>query len=461
MNTLDLIIIGGGPAGYVAALRASQLGKKVAVVEADKLGGVCSNWGCIPSKTLLKTAEFIERCKKADAFGLEISGLKFDYSKVIARSRQSANRMSSGVEYLFKSRGIQWIKAKGKINKDKKIRMTFPDGKTEELSAPYILLSTGCKAKTLPFIKVDGKLIFTSREALETTRLPKKILIVGGGAIGVEFAYFYKCMGSEVIIVEMASEILPGTDSEISKALQKSFSKKGITIYCSTVVEKCWNIKEKIHVRLKGAVNETIESEAMLLAIGVSAHLEDVLEPDFELQTQNGFIAVDEKYQTSVDGIFAAGDIIGPPLLAHAAFREGWEAIDCIFLGKYSTRPHFVPSCVYCQPQVATVGMTEEEVKKASIPYKVAKYPYSANGKAVASGEIEGFVKLLISDPEGEILGAHIIGEDASELIGEFSLAKTLESTAEELFLAIHPHPTLSEMVGEVALLAEGQGLHL
>lgn len=268
-------------------------------------------------------------------------------------------------------------------------------------------------------------------------------------------------MGSEVIIVEMASEILPGTDSEISKALQKSFSKKGITIYCSTVVEKCWNIKEKIHVRLKGAVNETIESEAMLLAIGVSAHLEDVLEPDFELQTQNGFIAVDEKYQTSVDGIFAAGDIIGPPLLAHAAFREGWEAIDCIFLGKYSTRPHFVPSCVYCQPQVATVGMTEEEVKKASIPYKVAKYPYSANGKAVASGEIEGFVKLLISDPEGEILGAHIIGEDASELIGEFSLAKTLESTAEELFLAIHPHPTLSEMVGEVALLAEGQGLHL
>ncbi|QSR89030.1 dihydrolipoyl dehydrogenase [Methylacidiphilum caldifontis] len=460
-NDLDLIVIGGGPAGYVAALRAAQIGKKVAVIEEDKLGGVCSNWGCIPTKALLKTAELLESCRRADSFGLEISGLKFDYAKVIARSRQSATRMSSGVEYLFKSRGIRWIKARAKINKEKKIRVFYPAEKTEELHSPFILICTGCKPKTIPSIKVDGKIIFTSREALESTRLPKKIVIVGGGAIGIEFAYFYRCLGSEVVVVEMTSHILPGTDIEISQALHKSLTKKGITIFNSTLVEKCWVIKDKLHVRLKGAVNDSIESDAMLLAIGVAAQPSEILEPGLELKTENGFISVDNKYQTSIEGIYAAGDVIGPPLLAHAAFREGWEAVDCMFLGKQSTRPHFVPSCVYCQPQVATVGMTEEEAKKENIPYKTAKYPYNANGKAVAAGETEGFVKLIVSSRDEEILGAHILGQDASELIGEFVLAKTLESTAQELHLAIHPHPTLSEMIGEVALLVEGIGLHL
>ncbi|QSR86722.1 dihydrolipoyl dehydrogenase [Candidatus Methylacidiphilum infernorum] len=461
MNDFDLIVIGGGPAGYVAALRAAQLGKKVALIEENKLGGVCSNWGCIPTKALLKTAELLETCRKADSFGIEIAGLKFDYAKVIARSRQSANRMSAGVEYLLKSRGVRWIKARAKIGKNKQIKVFYPDEKTEELGSPYILICTGCRPKTLPSIKVDGKMVLTSREALESTRLPKKIIIVGGGAVGIEFAYFYKCMGSDVVVVEMTSSILPGTDSEISMALHKSLTKKGITLLNSTSVEKCWVIKDKLHVRLKGAVNDSIESDAMLIAIGVAAQPNEIVEAGLDLKTINGFIAVDNRYQTSIEGVYAAGDVIGPPLLAHAAFREGWEAVECIFLGKKSTRPHFVPSCVYCQPQVATVGITEDEAKKENIPYKTAKYPYNANGKAVASGDIDGFVKLIVSSLDGEILGAHILGQDASELIGEFSLAKTLESTTLELHLAIHPHPTLSEMIGEVALQVEGIGLHL
>ncbi|CAB4244091.1 Dihydrolipoyl dehydrogenase [Methylacidimicrobium sp. AP8] len=460
-ESYDLIVLGGGPAGYVAALRAAQLGRKVACVEREKLGGTCGNWGCIPSKALLKSAEVFDLFRRAEEFGLRSSGHAFDFSAVIGRSRSIADRMAKGVDHLFSSRGVKLFRGQGTLFPDRKIRVV-QDGSEEMLAARHILLATGCRPKTLPFLPVQGERVLTSRQALALTELPESIAIIGGGAIGVEFAYFYSVFGSRVILIELMPGLLPGCDGEVSKGLARDLSKRGIQILTSAKVESAQVGEKSVVLEVAGRVRQRLEVSSVLVAIGVEPNIDDSVAPGVELERAGGFLKVDARYETSYPGVFAAGDLIGPPLLAHVAFREGLEAVEGIFVpGKVPTRVEFFPSCVYCQPQVAMLGLTEEQAREQKLAFRIGRYPYTANGKAMASGDSAGFVKILFAEPHGEILGAHILGAEASELIAELSVAIACEGTSAELHEAIHPHPTLSEMIGEAALVAENRPLHI
>jgi dihydrolipoamide dehydrogenase len=457
----DLIVVGGGPAGYVGAIRAAQLGKKVVCVEQERAGGTCLNWGCIPTKALLKSAEVYDLMQRANEFGLKAEGVSFDFAKIVQRSRGVSDRMAKGVEFLFKSKKVDYVVGKGQIGADKKVTVTGADGKTQVLSGKNILLCTGAGARPLPGVKVDGDKVLTSREALALKEQPKSLTIIGAGAIGVEFAYFFHTFGTKVTLVEMLPQILPVEDTEISELLKKDFLKSGIEVLVETKVEAVEVGAKSVKVKVSGAENKTIESDKLLVAIGLQANLEGALASGLKLELDRGYVKTNDRYETSVKGIYAAGDIIGPPWLAHVASHEAIEAVEGMFVA--GKKPHKVtvfPGCTYCQPQVASIGLTEKKAKEQNLKFKVGKFTYRASGKAVAAGETEGFVKLIVGEPHGEILGAHIIGIEATEMIAELGLAITLEATVDEIHSTIHAHPTLSEMVAEAALASHGQAIH-
>jgi dihydrolipoamide dehydrogenase len=456
----DLIVVGGGPAGYVAAIRAAQLGKKVACVEKERAGGTCLNWGCIPTKSLLRNAELYSlMTRHAGDFGLSFEKLAFDWEKIISRSRDVSDKNAAGIEFLFKRAKIDYIRAEGSIDKAGSVTTKSADGKTETLTSPRILVATGVTSRPLPGLPFNGKTVISSREAMILNPQPKSMVIIGAGAIGIEFAYFFNSFGTKVTVVEMMPNILPVEDTEISQTLEKSLSKQGIKLLTNTKTTKTETTPSSVKITVEGKSAETIEAEVCLVAIGVQPLL-----PGGKLKldlTDRGYIKVDDNYQTATPGIYAAGDITGPPWLAHVASYEAIQAVNGMFGAGKPKRVTVFPGCTYCQPQVASVGLTERAAKEKGIPYKVGKFPYMASGKARAYGDTEGFVKLILGEPHGEVLGAHIIGAEATELIAELGLAITLEATAEEIDATIHAHPTLSEMVHEASEQAYGHAIHI
>lgn len=461
----DLVVIGGGPAGYAAAIRAGQLGKKVACVELERAGGTCLNWGCIPTKALLKSAEFYRSLQKAETFGITTKDVGFDFGKVMERSRGVAGQMAKGVEFLFRKNKVDYLVGRGQVTVPGMVEITEGEHKGKFFKAKNVLLATGCKPRRLPDLAVDGQRVLTSREALEVRKSPpKSIVIIGAGAIGVEFAYFYNAFGTKVTLVEMLPQIVPVEDEDVAKALQRSFEKQGMAIHVGTKVENIKVKKDKVELSLvkPGESNSTeIEAECILLAIGVSPNLEGALSPKVKLELERGYVKVNDNYETSVKGIYAAGDIIGPPWLAHVATFEAVNAVNAMFGHHHGGRVKIFPGCTYCQPQIASTGLTEKACKEKNLAYKVGKFPFTASGKAVAAGDSEGFVKVITEAKTGEILGVHILGNEAPELIAEYVLAMNMEGTADEVHRSIHAHPTLSEALMEAAAAVTGEAIHI
>ncbi len=460
----DLVIIGGGPGGYVAAIRAAQKGLKTAVVERDALGGICLNWGCIPTKALLKSAEIMHYLKRDQEFGFKITEFSFDFPAIIARSRKVAEMNSKGVDYLFKKNKIEHIAGTGKLLDAHTVAVLDGEGKEQKkLTAQYLIVATGGRPRPLPGVEFDGKKIISSKEAMLLQQPPKRMLIIGAGAIGVEFAYFYNTFGTEVHLVEMMPHILPLEDEEISNQLERAFKKQGIKLYTNATVEKLSKTRSgvKAEVSSKGK-KQTLEGDLALVAIGIQGNTENLGLEALGIEVEKSFIKVNRFYQTSVPNVYAIGDVIGPPLLAHVASHEGITAVDHL----RGANPHpvdyqNVPGCTYCQPQVASVGMTEAQAKEAGHEVKVGRFPFRASGKARAIGETDGLVKLIFDAKYGELLGAHIIGPEATELIAELGMAKALETTNFELQHTMHAHPTLSEAIMEAAGDAIGEAIHI
>ena len=456
----DLIVIGGGPAGYVGAIRAAQLGKRVACVEKERAGGTCLNWGCIPTKSLLRNAELYHLMKhRAGDFGFKIEGLSYDWKKVIQRSREVSDKNAAGIEFLFKKNKVDYLRGEGFIDKPGEALVKFNEGKTETHSASNILISTGVVSRPLPGLPFNGQTAIGSREAMILEPQPNSMIIVGAGAIGVEFAYFYNAFGTKVTLIELLPNVLPVEDTEVSQVLEKALAKQGIKVLTGTKTSKVEATKKGVQAALEGKSGETIEAEVALIAIGVIPLL-----PKGKLKlevTERGYLQTDGRYQTSAKGIYAAGDIIGPPWLAHVASWEAIQAVEGMFAGVEPRKLREFPGCTSCQPQVASIGLTERGAKEAGRKFRVGKFPFSASGKARAIGETDGFVKLIIAEPHGEILGAHIIGPEATEMIAELGLAMTLEATYEEIEATIHAHPTLSESVHEAAGQAFGHAIHI
>lgn len=462
-KSYDLVVIGGGPAGYAAAIRAGQLGRKVACVEAERAGGTCLNWGCIPSKALLKSAELYQKMSHSEEFGFSVGNPKVDWEQVMRRSRGVADKMAGGIEFLFKKNKVDYIKGRGMINVPGVVEVTEGPDQGKVLQTSNILIATGCRAKKLPDVPVDGERVMTSREALVMKKCPKSVIVVGAGAIGVEFAYFLNAFGSEVTLVEMVDRIVPFEDGEVSKALARSFKKQGLKIRTGTTVENIQVQKTQVKADLvKGDQRETVTAETLLLSIGVAPNTEGLFSPKVKVNLdKRGFIPVDDAYQTNVGGIYAAGDIIGPPWLAHVATWEAVQAVNGMFGASKPRRVREFPACTYCLPQIASVGKTEEALKAEKVEYTVGKFPFTASGKAVAANQSEGFVKLLSGKKYGEVLGAHIIGNEATELIAEYALAMRAELTVEDIHSTIHAHPTLSEALMEAAADSIGEAIHI
>jgi dihydrolipoamide dehydrogenase len=461
-NEYDLIVIGGGPAGYAGAIRAGQLGKKVACIELERAGGTCLNWGCIPTKALLKSAEFYTKMKKPEVYGLGAKDVTFDIAKIMARSRVVAEQMAKGVEFLFKKNKVEYIVGRAQVSAPGLVSVTEGENKGKFFRTKNILLSTGCKMRRIPGVEVDGERVMTSREALASKTLPKSVVIVGAGAIGVEFAYFYNAFGTAVTLVEMLPQILPQEDEEVSKALRRSFEKQGISLHLDTKVENVRVGKSSVKVDLVAGDKKTeVEAEVLLSAIGVVPNLEGALAANVKLELDRNYLKIDDDYQTNVKGIYAAGDIIGPPWLAHIATFEAVNAVNGMFGHGAARRVKNFPGCTYCQPQVASTGLTEKACKEKGLDYRVGKFPFTASGRAVASADSEGFVKVIADTKTGEIYGAHIIGSEATELIAEYGLAMELEATVEEIHQTIHAHPTLSEAVMEAAAASMGEAIHI
>lgn len=458
----DLIVIGGGPAGYAGAIRAGQLGKKVACIELERAGGTCLNWGCIPTKALLKSAELYQKIKKAEVYGLSAKDVSFDFAKVMDRSRGVASQMAKGIEFLFKKNKVDYIVGKGQVSAPGMVSITDGPQKGKFLKTKNILIATGCKMRRIPDLEYDGTKVMTSREALAIKELPKSVVIVGAGAIGIEFAYFFNAFGSAVTVVEVLPQILPVEDEEVSKTLQRSLEKQGIVFRLGA---KCDNYRvgeNNVKVTVtQGDKAEELEANALLSAIGVTANLDGVLAPNVKLDLDRNYLKVGEDYQTNVKGIYGAGDIIGPPWLAHVATFEAVSAVNGMFGHGKPKRVRTFPGCTYCQPQVSSIGLTEKAAKEKKLDYKVGKFPFTASGKAVASAESDGFVKVISDSKTGEIFGAHIIGSEATELIAEYGLAIELEATIEEIHQTIHAHPTLSEAVMEAAAATLGEAIHI
>ncbi len=462
----DIIILGSGPGGYVAAIRAAQLGMKVAIVEKENLGGVCLNWGCIPTKALLKSAQVFNYINHASEYGITIGKPDADFDKMISRSRGVADGMSKGVNFLMKKNKITVIEGYGRLVRGKKLVVTDKDDKKTEYSAEHIIIATGGRAKELPNLKIDGKKIIGYREAMTLPKQPKKLVVVGAGAIGVEFAYFYNSIGSEVTVVEyMEQGLLPREDADISKELTKIYKKAGMQILANSSVEHVDITGDQCKVTVKSRKDDTtqvIECDVVLSAAGVTPNIEDIGLEVLGIETERGMIKVDPYCRTNVPGIYAIGDVIPTQALAHVASAEGITCVENI-AGHHPEPIDYgnIPSCTYCWPEVSSVGMTEAQAKEAGYELKVGKFPFSASGKASASGAKEGFVKVIFDAKYGELLGAHMIGANVTEMIAELVLAKKLESTGHEILKAIHPHPTMSEAVMEATAAAYDEVIHL
>ena len=459
----DLIVLGSGPGGYVAAIRASQLGLKVAVVEREELGGICLNWGCIPTKALLKSAQVYEYLNHAADYGIKVQGAEADFSAMVQRSRGVADGMSKGIQFLFKKNKIDAIFGTGKLTKDKKLQVTAADGKVTTYTAKSIILATGARSRELPNLKQDGKRIIGYREAMTLKEQPKTMVVVGSGAIGVEFAYFYNAIGNKVTIVEYLPNIVPVEDEEVSKQLERTFKKSGISIMTDSSVESVDSSGKMLKVKVKTKKGEEIlEADVVLSAAGVVSNIEGIGLEELKIKTDKGKVVVDEFYKTSVDGIYAIGDIVPGPALAHVASAEGIICVEKI-TGHNPEPLNYgnIPGCTYSNPEIASVGMTEKAAKEAGYEIKVGKFPFSASGKASAAGAKDGFVKVIFDAKYGEWLGCHMIGANVTEMIAEAVVARKLETTGHEIIKAVHPHPTMSEAVMEAAAAAYGEVIHL
>jgi dihydrolipoamide dehydrogenase len=463
MSKYDLIVIGSGPGGYVAAIRASQLGMKVGVVERAEIGGICLNWGCIPTKALLKSAQVFEYITHAKDYGIEVNDFKADFGGIIKRSRDVAASNSKGVQFLFKKNKIDLIEGFGKLKKGGKVEVTDAAGKKVEYEAKSTIIATGGRARELPALKIDGKKIVSYREAMVLPTLPKKLLVVGSGAIGVEFAYFYNALGTEVTIVEFLPRIVPVEDEEVSKALDKTFKKSGIKIHVNSEVTKVDTTGAGCVATVKTPEGEIkLEADIVLSAVGVATNLEGIGLEEVGVKTDKGKVIVDDFYKTNVPGVFAIGDIVKGQALAHVASAEGIICVEKIAgLNPEPLNYNNIPGCTYCSPEIASVGYTEEGAKKAGYEIKVGKFPFSASGKAKAAGATDGFVKVIFDAKYGEWLGAHFIGANVTEMIGEVVAARKLETTGHEIIKTVHPHPTMSEAIMEAAAAAYGEVIHI
>ena len=459
----DVIVLGSGPGGYPAAIRASQLGMKVAIVERESLGGICLNWGCIPTKALLKSAQVFDYMNHAEDYGITVGNAKANFKGMISRSRDVANSMSNGIKFLMKKNKIDVLEGTGKVKPGKKIDVTDDKGKTTEYSAKHIIIATGARSRELPNLKQDGKKVIGYREAMNLSKQPKKMVVVGSGAIGVEFAYFYNSIGTEVTIVEFMPTIVPVEDEEVSKQLERTFKKSGIKIMTNSSVEavdtKGTGCKVKVKTK-KG--EETLECDVVLSAVGIQANIENIGLEEVGIITDKGKVTVGDFYETNIPGYYAIGDIVGGPALAHVATAE---AIICVekIAGENPEPLDYgnIPGCTYCSPEIASVGYTEKAAKEAGYDIKVGKFPFSASGKATAAGAKDGFVKLIFDAKYGELLGGHMIGYNVTEMIAEIVAVRKLETTGHELIKTVHPHPTMSEAVMEAAAAAYDEIIHL
>lgn len=459
----DLAVIGSGPGGYVAAIRAAQLGMKVALVERDRLGGVCLNWGCIPTKALLRNAEIVSLLRRGEEFGFSFDNLRLDFSVAVKRSERAARKLSKGVEYLMKKNKVTVVAGEGKLTGKGQVRVA-KDGDVTELQAGKILLATGTRPREIPGVPVDGKRVITSTEALSLPQVPRSLLVVGAGAVGVEFADVYGAYGADVTLIEMLPRLLPFEDAEISSFLEKVFAKRGMKIRTGTKVEQVTVGGEQVQVQVsKEGKTEEITGDVVLVAIGRVPNTEPLgLEALGIAVGRGGFIEVNDRFETSVPGIYAIGDVIGGALLAHKAMAEAIVAVEGMAgVDVRRIDPLKIPNCTYCSPQVASVGWTEEQAKEQGRQVKVGRFSFQASGKAVAMGDTEGFVKVVADAEYGEILGLHIIGPEATEMIAEATMARTLEATLEEVHHSIHAHPTLSETLAEACLAALGRPIHM
>ncbi|MEM7656299.1 MAG: dihydrolipoyl dehydrogenase [Bacteroidota bacterium] len=462
-NQYDIIVIGSGPGGYVAAIRAAQLGMKTAVVERENLGGICLNWGCIPTKALLKSAEVKDYFDHAEDYGLEAENVSHNFNKVIERSRDAAGNMSKGVSFLLRKNKVDVIMGTGKLSPGPAVIVADADGKNTTYQAKHIILATGARARSLPSMPIDGKKIIGYREAMTLPEQPKKLLVAGSGAIGMEFAYFYHTMGTEVTIIEYLDRILPREDTEVSSQMARVYKKKGMKIMTSTEVTGVDTSGDGVVATVKTKKGEEkLEGDMLLSAVGVVANVENLGLGNLGIQTERGLVVVNEWYQTNVAGIYAIGDMIPGPALAHMASHEAILCVEKIAgMDVEAIDYGNVPSCTYCQPEVASVGMTEEQAKSEGHEVKVGKFPFSASGKATAAGKKDGFVKVIFDAKYGEFLGAHMMGAGVTDMIAEVVVARKLETTGHEIIKAIHPHPTMSEAVMEAAAAAYDEVIHL
>jgi dihydrolipoamide dehydrogenase len=460
----DLIVLGSGPGGYVAAIRASQLGMKVAVVEKAELGGVCLNWGCIPTKALLKSANVFEYLKHAKDYGVSIDAEpKADMVAMVKRSREVAAGMSKGIQFLFKKNKIEVLEGLGKVLPGKKVEVKSENGKTTEYTAKHIIIATGARSRELPNLKQDGEKIIGYRKAMVLEKQPESMVVVGSGAIGSEFAYFYNSIGTKVTLVEFMPNIVPVEDEEVSKQLERSFKKAGIKVMTKSIVEEVDTKGKKCKVKIKTSKGEEIiETDIVLSAVGITSNIEDIGLEETGIKVEKDKIVVDEFYRTNVEGYYAIGDVVSGQALAHVASAEGIVCVEKI--AGHNPEPidyNNIPGCTYCSPEVASVGYTEKAAKEAGYELKVGKFPFSASGKASAAGSKDGFVKVIFDAKYGELLGVHMIGANVTEMIAEAVVARKLETTGHEIIKAVHPHPTMSEAMMEATAAAYGEVIHL
>jgi dihydrolipoamide dehydrogenase len=465
-NAFDTVVIGAGPGGYVTAIRAAQLGMKTAIIEREHLGGICLNWGCIPTKALLRSSEIYHLLHRLDEFGFAAKDISFDVKKIVARSRKVAAKLVGGVGYLMKKHKITVIDGTAVLKGKGQIAVTGKDGKPlPDVSAKHIIVATGARARTLPGLEPDGKLIWTYKEAMIPEEMPSSLLVIGSGAIGMEFASFFNTLGAKTTVVEVLDRILPVEDEEVSAFARKAFEKQGMTIHTGAKIEALKPGKDTVQVSLTPAKGkaETLTFDRVILAIGITGNVENIGLEELGVKVEKGHIVIGPYGETNVEGIYAIGDVAGPPWLAHKAMHEGVVCVEKL-AGLDNVHPmdtKKIPGCTYCSPQVASIGLTEKAAKEAGHEVKIGRFPYMGNGKAIALGEQEGFIKTVFDAKTGELLGAHMIGAEVTELIQGYSIAKNLETTETELMHTIFPHPTLSEMMHESVLDAYGQVLHI
>jgi len=461
MTRFDLAVIGGGPGGYVGAIRAAQLGLKVCIIEREKLGGVCLNWGCIPTKALIKNAEVYSLIKQSEKYGINVQNISVDFKKNIKRSRDISQRLSKGIEFLMKKNKIKHLSGIGRFKSENSIQINNND-KVSTVEADKIIIATGARPRAFPDLKFDSENVISSKEAMLLENPPKDLVIIGSGAIGIEFAYYFNEFGTKVHIVEMMDRILPNEDHEVSEEVEKNFKKSGIKITTGVKVSKIQSMKQNTKVFLeKKASEEIIKAEKVLLAVGVTGNINNLGLDDLGIETEAGAIKTDNFNRTNIENIYAIGDVCGPPWLAHVASAQGHLAAEhSAGLNVNPIDYSNIPGCTYCQPQVGSLGMTEEQALSSGFKVKVGRFSFQASGKAMAVGDTVGFVKLIFDEKYGELLGAHIVGSEATEMIAELGMAKALEGTWDDLSMTVHAHPTLSEAIMEAAMDAQGHSIH-